>query len=686
MAFQMGVHKLQVQQMGGHVEHHTLYCMQASYAAHLLVPATLQLSLDLMRLQVAWLTQLAALPPPHAQRAFEAVPAFVLYDMADWLTWVARMKPEELALQPLRPLVEGVALLLRKGCTTLCEGPRLIRSPVVLAKLVHLLHDLVVPASAGGRDDGMLGAGGWAGDVGGRLSQAVLGHASVRQALVLPLAAVYAEVDSVEGLDVDAVEAAGFEKFSIRAQINTLLLHLWRLPDGRAPMLRLAEATAAGAAGAAGAAKEGELLPRFAGCMLDTLLYELEEGLRRVREVNQGMWGAGGDNKAELEHHMGYARHLFTTSLSTLELLQALVQEPPLAALFATGGLAVRTATLQLGFLESLCGKKSLQLKLKPELNLTDADFGFKPRELLHGLISVLLVCAEHEALRDALAAHDDLDLGVLRKAAAIMERSHALPPEQLAALAALIAAVQAKAAALPNAAAGAGAGAGASSAAATAASTSDPPAGAAATTASGEAGGGGGGEAEGWLGVLAREVRRPHVSDDAPAPLVTAYCAAMEEEVCGSAELLDEAAAQRHHYTHNAEESGAGAALPALRRALMREHKALRGGQLPLHPDAAILLRHDESRMDVMRAVLSGPVGTPYALGLFVFDVFCPAEYPSIPPLVHLETTGGGTVKFNPNLYADGKVCLSLLGTFSGSNATEKWDPTVSTIFQVRA
>ena len=49
--------------------------------------------------------------------------------------------------------------------------------------------------------------------------------------------------------------------------------------------------------------------------------------------------------------------------------------------------------------------------------------------------------------------------------------------------------------------------------------------------------------------------------------------------------------------------------------------------------------------------------MGTPYALGLFAFDVFCPAEYPAIPPLVHLETTGGGTVKFNPNLYADGKV-----------------------------
>ena len=79
MTFQMGVHKLQVQQMGGSVEQHTLYCMQASYAVHLLVPSTLQLSLDLMRLQVAWLAQLAALPPPRALAAFEAVPAFVLH-------------------------------------------------------------------------------------------------------------------------------------------------------------------------------------------------------------------------------------------------------------------------------------------------------------------------------------------------------------------------------------------------------------------------------------------------------------------------------------------------------------------------------------------------------------------------------------------------------------------------------
>jgi hypothetical protein len=41
---------------------------------------------------------------------------------------------------------------------------------------------------------------------------------------------------------------------------------------------------------------------------------------------------------------------------------------------------------------------------------------------------------------------------------------------------------------------------------------------------------------------------------------------------------------------------------------------------------------------------------------------------------------TGSGSVRFNPNLYNCGKVCLSLLGTWSG----EKWNPEVSSMSQV--
>ena len=41
--------------------------------------------------------------------------------------------------------------------------------------------------------------------------------------------------------------------------------------------------------------------------------------------------------------------------------------------------------------------------------------------------------------------------------------------------------------------------------------------------------------------------------------------------------------------------------------------------------------------------------------------------------------TTGGGRVRFNPNLYANGKVCLSILGTWSGPS----WVP-VNTLSSV--
>ena len=86
-----------------------------------------------------------------------------------------------------------------------------------------------------------------------------------------------------------------------------------------------------------------------------------------------------------------------------------------------------------------------------------------------------------------------------------------------------------------------------------------------------------------------------------------------------------------------------------------------------------------------MLRAMLSGPVDTPYAHGLFLFDIFLPDTYPNTPPLVKFLTTGlGSTTRFNPNLYNDGKVCLSLLGTWHAAADSEKWDPARSTLYQV--
>lgn len=68
--------------------------------------------------------------------------------------------------------------------------------------------------------------------------------------------------------------------------------------------------------------------------------------------------------------------------------------------------------------------------------------------------------------------------------------------------------------------------------------------------------------------------------------------------------------------------------------------------------------------------ACLIGPEDTPYEDGFYGFHIMIPQEYPFKPPKVVFLTTDGN-VRFNPNLYACGKVCLSILGTWSGPSWT---------------
>ncbi|KAG8365497.1 hypothetical protein BUALT_Bualt18G0111000 [Buddleja alternifolia] len=86
------------------------------------------------------------------------------------------------------------------------------------------------------------------------------------------------------------------------------------------------------------------------------------------------------------------------------------------------------------------------------------------------------------------------------------------------------------------------------------------------------------------------------------------------------------------------------------------------------------------EERMDLLRAAILGTDGTPYHDGLFFFDIHLPPQYPDEPPMVHYNSGG---LRLNPNLYESGKVCLSLLNTWTGSQS-ESWNPGTSTILQV--
>lgn len=103
----------------------------------------------------------------------------------------------------------------------------------------------------------------------------------------------------------------------------------------------------------------------------------------------------------------------------------------------------------------------------------------------------------------------------------------------------------------------------------------------------------------------------------------------------------------------------------------------------LPIEHTNAIFCRADKERADVMKAMVMGAKGTPYAHGAYVFDIYFDDNYPNGPPKMNLSTTGAGKVRFNPNLYSCGKVCLSLLGTWRG-NASENWDSKISTLLQV--
>ena len=114
----------------------------------------------------------------------------------------------------------------------------------------------------------------------------------------------------------------------------------------------------------------------------------------------------------------------------------------------------------------------------------------------------------------------------------------------------------------------------------------------------------------------------------------------------------------------------------------LISEYSNLQNS-LPVEFTNSIFVRVDKDKIDHMVAIIFGSEGTPYSSGAFTFDVSFGKDYPNNPPHVEITSTGNGTVRFNPNLYSTGKVCLSLLGTWRGTSG-ENWNPKISTIYQV--
>lgn len=113
--------------------------------------------------------------------------------------------------------------------------------------------------------------------------------------------------------------------------------------------------------------------------------------------------------------------------------------------------------------------------------------------------------------------------------------------------------------------------------------------------------------------------------------------------------------------------------------RQLRREHNVL----LSSLPEG-IWVRTWAARLDLLQVLILGPRGTPYALAPFLFDFHLKPDYPSTPPEAYFHSWTNNIGRINPNLYEDGNICLSILGTWHHKEAGEGWNKESSNLMQV--
>jgi ubiquitin-protein ligase len=469
-----------------------------------------------------------------------------------------------------------------------------------------------------------------------------------------------------------------------------VLRRLWQNPSNWATFVRVAAAandapsSAAGEGALPGAAKGGSAAAsassadaaaverqvsgaaadadhtwfgEFATTLVKENLFLLDDALGRLADVkkreaekaDEAAWNAQPahlrrDREARLDSVRRTAKSFLDLGKASLSALLLLTSEPLVGTAFThVPQRAHKMAGMLLEFLRRLSGPDTAAL------NVTNREkLGWYPRQLLSDTMVLLLQCkqlADHFV--DELREADAYDLSVLERAHRLLaDKCQAeFPPTRLDQLGRLLGQLRA----------------------ATAAST---------------------------VGELQTVTERAAAAAAAAAAVESAadllkrvdaqYVETLRPLAYEQVDMENAAhTAFEHYYKANIADCPADAIAKSKIQRLMRELRKLSGGggegALPIAAEAAIFARVDESRTDVLKVLISGPADlhdrsreTPYALGLFEFHIFVPNDYPQVPPLVNLQTTGDGMVRFNPNLYSDGKVCLSLLGTWHG----EGWTP----------
>ncbi|KAI1189371.1 ubiquitin-conjugating enzyme/RWD-like protein [Nemania serpens] len=93
--------------------------------------------------------------------------------------------------------------------------------------------------------------------------------------------------------------------------------------------------------------------------------------------------------------------------------------------------------------------------------------------------------------------------------------------------------------------------------------------------------------------------------------------------------------------------------------------------GDVQKNSDLSLAVAFRDRDVRNVKAMIIGPHETPYEFGFFEFSLKFNKEYPRKAPAVTCTTTNGGRCRFNPNIYSNGKVCLTWRG-----EPGEEWSP----------
>lgn len=110
----------------------------------------------------------------------------------------------------------------------------------------------------------------------------------------------------------------------------------------------------------------------------------------------------------------------------------------------------------------------------------------------------------------------------------------------------------------------------------------------------------------------------------------------------------------------------------PEFNRKILKEVKEINDNGAPL----GIYAHLDQDDTNSLKILLIGPEDSPYYGGFFLFTVKFPDQFPFVPPLVNFVTPKRHSgCRVHPNLYQEGKVCLSMLNTWGG----KEWSPVLT-------